>query len=77
MLQRALRQLLMRRVDDPEVVDAILRHASFRDRAVLEKALSGCFFAPFVHQEMVEGARFEARALVAGRARQHVARLGA
>ncbi len=62
MLQRALRQLLMRRVDDPEVVDAILRHASFRDRAVLEKALSGCFFAPFVHQEMVEGARFEARA---------------
>lgn len=52
----------MRHVDDPEVVDVILRHASFRDRAVLEKALSGCFFAPFVHQEMVEGERFEARA---------------
>jgi hypothetical protein len=52
----------MRHVDDPEVVDVILRHGSFRDRAVLEKALSGCFFAPFVHQEMVEGERFEARA---------------
>jgi cytochrome P450 len=59
--RRALRQVLMRPVDDPEVVDALLRHASFRDRAVLEKALSGRFFAPFVHQEMVTGARFEAR----------------
>lgn len=51
----------MRHIDDPEVVDVILRHGSFRDRAVLEKALSGCFFAPFVHQEMVEGERFESR----------------
>jgi len=60
-LRRAFRQLLMRPVDDPEIVDVLLRHASFRDRAVLEKALSGSFFAPFVHQEMVNGARFEAR----------------
>lgn len=52
----------MRRIDDAAAIDAILRHAAFRDRAVLEKALSQRFFAPFIHQEVVVGARFEARA---------------
>lgn len=52
----------MRRVEDTRVIDTLLRHPAFADRAVLEKALSGRFFAPFVHQEVVNGQRFEARA---------------
>src|SRR5512139_2985904 len=62
MLRRALRQVFMQRIDDGAAVDALLKHPAFRDRAVLEKALSSRFFAPFVHQEVVVGDRFEARA---------------
>jgi cytochrome P450 len=62
MLRRALGQVFMRRIDDAATVDAVLKHPAFRDRAVLEKALSNRFFAPFVHQEVVIGERFEARA---------------
>jgi cytochrome P450 len=59
---RAFRQVWMRRLDDASAIDAVLRHPAFRDRAVLEKALSNRFFAPFAHQEVVTGPRFEARA---------------
>ncbi|NUO52746.1 MAG: hypothetical protein HOV80_28205 [Polyangiaceae bacterium] len=59
---RAIRQVWMRRIDDTSAIDAVLRSPAFRDRAVLEKALSTRFFAPFLHQEVVTGARFEARA---------------
>jgi cytochrome P450 len=52
----------MRRLDEPAEIDAALRHPALRDRAPLENALSRQFFAPFVHQEVVQGARFEARA---------------
>jgi hypothetical protein len=62
MLRRAYRQLWMRRLDDPDEVEALLRHPALRDRAPLENALSRAFFAPFAHQEVVTGARFEARA---------------
>lgn len=60
-LGRALEQIWMRRLDHPTTIDAVLRHPAFRDRAVLEKALSRRFFYPFEHQEVVEGSRFEAR----------------
>lgn len=52
----------MTRIDDPASIDTLLRHPAFADRAVLEKALSGRFFAPFLHQEVVTGPAFEARA---------------
>jgi cytochrome P450 len=61
MLRRFLRQLWMTRLHDPEEIDALLRHPALRDRAPLENALSRVFFAPFVHQEVVAGERFEAR----------------
>ncbi len=62
MLRRALRQVWMHRIDDVSSIDAILRHPAFRDRAVLERALSQRFFAPFSHQEVLRGDAFEARA---------------
>jgi hypothetical protein len=52
----------MRRLDDPRLIDAVLRHPAFVDRAPLERALSARFFAPFCHQEVTRGARFETRA---------------
>jgi hypothetical protein len=61
-LARALRQVWMRRLDDPRLIDAVLRHPAFVDRAPLERALSARFFAPFCHQEVTRGARFETRA---------------
>lgn len=51
----------MRRLDDERLIEAVLRDPAFVDRAPLERALSARFFAPFSHQEVVHGARFEAR----------------
>ncbi len=57
-----LRQLWLRRVDDPRAVEALLRHRAFRDRASVENALSRYFFTPFEHQEVCEGDDFTRRA---------------
>jgi cytochrome P450 len=52
----------LRRIDGPRAVASALRHPALRDRAAVENALSRYFFSPFLHQEVVEGERFERRA---------------
>ncbi|MEM9693398.1 MAG: hypothetical protein AAGA56_12690 [Myxococcota bacterium] len=56
------RHLRLRRIEDPARATAMLRDRSLENRALLERELSAHFFAPFRHQETVEGRAFRQRA---------------